>query len=88
MPELILEIQSHCRAGRLVEAVAAQKKANDIIEALLMHQGLAATKQILYWQGLIDHPHCAAPRALLTEAAQRQLRDALATTAIANSLIR
>ena len=88
MPELIMEIFHHSRAGRYVEAVAAQKKANDIIEALLMHQGLAASKQILYWQGLIDHPHCAAPRALLTEPQQRQLRNALATTAIAKSLVR
>ena len=88
MPELIMSIYNHCRAGRFVEAVAAQKQANDIIEALLMFQGLAASKQILYWQGLIDHPHCAAPRALLTEPQQRQLRDALSTTAIAKSLVR
>jgi N-acetylneuraminate lyase len=88
MPELIMEVYRHCQAGRFVEAVAAQKQANDIIEPLLMSQGLAASKQILYWQGLIDHPHCAAPRALLTEGQQRQLRDALSTTAIAKSLIR
>src|SRR5262245_31917878 len=88
MPRLILEIYQHCQAGRYAEAVAAQRHANDIIEALLMFHVVAAAKQILYWQGLIDHPHCAAPRALLTAAQQGQLRDALSTTAIAKTLIR
>jgi N-acetylneuraminate lyase len=87
MPELIMEIYRHCQAGRFVEAVAAQRKANDIIEPLLASQGLAASKQILVWQGLIDHPTCAFPRANLSEAQQRQLRDALASTAIADTLI-
>jgi N-acetylneuraminate lyase len=87
MPELILEIYHHCQAGRFREAVAAQKKANDIIEPLLWTQGLAATKQILVWQGLIDHVACAAPRAPLNDAQQQQLRDALATTAIGKTLI-
>jgi N-acetylneuraminate lyase len=88
MPGLILEIQDHCRAGRFADAVAVQKRANDIIEPLLLFHLVAACKQVLFWQGLIDHPHCAAPRALLSDAQQRQLRDALATTAIAQSLIR
>ena len=88
MPELILEIYNHCLGGRFREAIAAQRKANDIIEALLMFHGVAATKQILVWQGLIDHAACAAPRAPLTDAQQRQLRDALSTTAIAHTLIR
>jgi N-acetylneuraminate lyase len=88
MPELIMQIYRHCQAGRFAEAVATQRKANDIIEPLLMFQGLAASKQILYWQGLIDHPHCAAPRALLSEAQQRSLRDMLASTAIADTLVR
>ena len=88
MPELIMQINWHCRAGRYAEAVAAQRLANDIIEPLLMFQALAATKQILVWQGLIDHATCAFPRAALTEAGQRQLRDALATTAIAGTLVR
>ena len=88
MPQLIMEIYRHSQAGRYAEAVAAQRKANDIIEALLMFHVVAAAKQILYWQGLIDHPHCAAPRALLTAAQQGQLRDALSTTAIAKTLVR
>lgn len=88
MPELILEIYQHCQAGRYAEALAAQRKANDIIEALLMFHVVAAAKQILYWQGLIDHPHCAFPRALLTSAQQGQLRDALSTTSIAHTLVR
>jgi len=88
MPELILEIYNHCLAGRFIEAVGAQRKANDIIEALLMFHGVAATKQILVWQGLIDHAACTAPRAPLSDAQQRQLRDALSTTAIAHTLVR
>ena len=87
MPELIMEIYRHCQAGRYTEAVAAQRKANDIIEPLLWSQALAASKLILVWQGLIDHATCAFPRGTLNEAQQGQLRDALATTAIANSLI-
>jgi N-acetylneuraminate lyase len=88
MPDLIMQIFRHCQAARFAEAVAAQRQANDIIEALLTFHGLAATKQILVWQGLIDHPHCAAPRALLNEAQQRQLRDMLASTAIGRTLVR
>ena len=88
MPELILQVAAHCRAGRFAEAVAVQKKANEIIEPLLLSHGLAASKQILYWQGLIDHPHCAHPRALLTEKQQQELRKRLATTAIAETLVR
>jgi len=87
MPELILDVYRHCQAGRFTEAVAAQRKANDIIEPLLASQALAASKQILVWQGLIEHPTCAFPRGGLSEAQQRQLRDALATTAIGNTLI-
>jgi N-acetylneuraminate lyase len=88
MPELIVEIQSHCQAGQYAQAVAVQKQANEIIEPLLMSQGLAASKQILYWQGLIDHPHCAAPRALLTAQQKAELRRRLASTAIADTLVR
>ena len=88
MPELIMQVYRHCQAGRFAEAVAAQKQANDIIEPLLMSQGLAASKQILYWQGLIDYPTCAFPRAGLTDAQQRRLRDKLASTAIAHTLVR
>jgi N-acetylneuraminate lyase len=88
MPELILEVAAHCRAGRFAEAVAAQKRANDIIEPLLASHGLAASKQILYWQGLIDHPHCAHPRTLLTDDQRTTLRRRLTTTSIADTLIR
>lgn len=88
MPELILQVYRHCQAGRFAEAIAVQKQVNDVIEPLLMFQGLAASKQILYWQGTIDHPTCAAPRILLSEAQQKQLRERLAGTAIADTLIR
>jgi N-acetylneuraminate lyase len=88
MPELILQVAQHCRAGRFADAVAAQRQANDIIEPLLMSHGLAASKQILYWQGLIDHPRCAHPRALLTDQQRTDLRRRLATSAIADTLIR
>ena len=54
MPKLILEIAALGMAGRWSEAIAAQQRANAVIEVLLGFQPLAATKQILYWQGLID----------------------------------
>jgi N-acetylneuraminate lyase len=88
MPDLILQIYRDARAGRFAEAVAAQRQANDIIEPLLASHGLAASKQILVWQGLIDHATCAAPRAGLDERQQRQLRESLSTTAIASTLVR
>jgi N-acetylneuraminate lyase len=88
MPELIVQIARHCREGRFAEAVAVQKQANDIIEPLLVSHGLAASKQILYWQGLIDHPHCAHPRTGLSDSQKADLRRRLATTAIAESLVR
>ena len=61
MPEKFLAIAAHCAAGRFAEAIAVQKQANEVIEALLRYQGLAATKQILHWQGLIASPTCARP---------------------------
>jgi N-acetylneuraminate lyase len=88
MPELILQVARFCREGRFADAVTAQRKANDIIEPLLVSHGLAASKQILYWQGLLDHPHCAQPRALLTDVQRGDLRRRLATTAIADTLVR
>jgi N-acetylneuraminate lyase len=88
MPELIVQIADHCREGRFGQAVAVQKRANDIIEPLLASHGLAATKQILYWQGLIDHPHCAHPRAGLSDLEKTNLRRRLAETAIAETLVR
>jgi N-acetylneuraminate lyase len=88
MPKLILEIASLASAGRWPEAVAAQRKANSVIEALLSVQPMAATKQILYWQGLIDTPICAAPRGMLSEADKASLRRRLAGTVIADTLVR
>jgi N-acetylneuraminate lyase len=88
MPELVLQIARHCRDGRFAEAVAVQAQANEVIEAILASQGLAATKQILYWQGLIDHPHCMPPRALLSGEQRAVLRRQLEASAIANTLVR
>lgn len=88
MPDLILQIARHCRAGQPAEAIAVQRQANEIIEALLRFPIVPATKQILCWQGLIDHPHCVFPRAGLTAAQQGQLRESLAGTAIAGTLVR
>jgi hypothetical protein len=42
----------------------------------------------LYWQGLIDNPACASPRAPLSESEQAELRRKLAKTAIADTLVR
>jgi N-acetylneuraminate lyase len=86
MPELIVEIGAAVRAGRLAQAIVLQKRANDVIEALLKYQGLAATKQILVWQGLIAGATCAAPRASLDAAQQADLFERLSKTAIADTL--
>jgi N-acetylneuraminate lyase len=88
IPEQILAVAAHCAAGRFAEAVAVQKQANEVIEALLSCQGIAATKQVLYWQGLIANPICAPPRASLTETEQADLRRRLERTVIASTLVR
>jgi len=88
MPELIVKIEKLCQAGKFAEAVAAQKLANDIIEPLIAAHGVASTKQILVWQGLLDHTHCVFPRAGLTEQQQATLRQRLKSTAIGDSLTR
>lgn len=88
MPELIVSIYRHARAGRHGESIVTQREANTIIEAVLTCQIVAATKQILYWQGLIDCPACAFPRAPLSELQRRKLRDLLASTAISGTLVR
>ena len=88
MPEQILCIAAHCAAGRWTEALAAQKQANEAIEVVLRFQGLAATKQILYWQGHLASPTCAAPRASLNETQQAELRRGLERTTIAPTLLR
>ena len=48
---------------------------------------MATTKQILYWQGLIDSPTCAPPRAMLSEPDKVELRRRLSTTVIADTRI-
>jgi len=88
MPELILRVAELCRQGQIAEAIVVQKECNEVIEALLAFQGLAASKQILYWQGLIASPTCAAPRAMLSEADQAELRRRILKSAIADSLVR
>jgi len=88
MPKLILEIAQLCADGRVAEAVPVQKKANEIIEMILGYHGLAASKQILVWQGHIATATCAPPRAALTAAQQTELRAKLATSAIADTLVR
>jgi N-acetylneuraminate lyase len=88
MPRQILQIAAHTAAGRWQEAVALQKQVNDVIEILLSLPPLAATKQILYWQGLIDYPGCAAPRATLSDEQQRQMRHRLESTFLAETLVR
>jgi N-acetylneuraminate lyase len=88
MPKLILRIAELCGQGKITEAVAVQKQCNEVIEALLQYQGLAASKQLLYWQGLIATPTCAAPRAMLSESDQAELRRRILKTAIADSLVR
>lgn len=88
MPRQILEIAAHSAAGRWAEAVAVQKQINDVIEILLSFPALAATKQILRWQGLIDCPRLAAPRAMLSEEQQQSLRQHLKGTFLAETLVR
>lgn len=88
MPEAVLSIQAHVQAGRIQEALDVQRAVNNVIEPLLMFQGLAATKQILYWQGVIDHPTCAEPRAALTDAQRRELRERLSGTIVETTLVR
>jgi N-acetylneuraminate lyase len=88
MPEQFLAIAAHCAAGRFTEAVALQKQVNEVIEVLLSQKALAATKQVLCWQGLIASPTCAQPRAPLTPTQQDELRQRLENTAIGKSLLR
>lgn len=88
MPELIVKVEKLCREGKFAEAVAAQKQANDIIEPLIAAHGVASTKQILVWQGLLDHANCVYPRAGLTEQQQADLRKRLASTAIGDTLVK
>jgi N-acetylneuraminate lyase len=88
LPRLVLEIYASARQGAFARAVACQLRANEVIEALLASHVVAATKQVLVWQGLIDHPTCAFPRAGLNDEQRTQLRSALASSAIAETIIR
>ncbi len=88
MPELIVKVATLCREGKFAEAVVAQKQANDVVEPLIAAHGVATTKQILVWQGLIDHTNCVYPRAGLTEQQQADLRKRLASTAIGSTLVK
>ncbi len=88
MPQLILKVAEQSRAGRWAEAFITQKQVCEVIEILLRYNGLAATKQILYWQGLIATPTCAPPRAGLTAEQQQTLRSALEKTPIGATLVR
>ncbi len=88
LPRQILQIAAHTAAGRWQEAVALQKQVNDVIEILLSLPPLAATKQILFWQGLIECPACAAPRAALSNQQQHEMRERLEGTFLGKTLVR
>ncbi|HEX4148388.1 MAG TPA: dihydrodipicolinate synthase family protein [Pirellulales bacterium] len=88
MPDLILEISAASVNNRFREALAGQQRANGVIEALLGFQLLAATKQVLVWQGLIASATCAAPRAMLDASEQAALWERLKPTAIGDTLQR
>lgn len=88
MPKLILEVATLSAEGRWEEARKVQKKVNEVIEVLLTCHGLAASKQILVWQGHIASARCAPPRASLTAEQQTSLRAKLMQTAIADTLIK
>jgi N-acetylneuraminate lyase len=88
MPRQILQIAARTAAGRWQEAVELQKQVNDVIEILLSLPALAATKQILFWQGLIDCPQCAAPRATLSEEQRHRMRERLEKTFLVETLVR
>lgn len=88
MPCEILQIAAHVAAGKWAEAIALQKQVNDVIEILLSYPAWAATKQILFWQGLLDCPQCAPPRRMLDDSARNELRSRLEQSFIAPTLIR
>jgi N-acetylneuraminate lyase len=88
MPKLILEVATLAAARRFDEAQRVQKQVNEIIEILLSYQGLAASKQILVWQGHIASDRCAPPRASLTDEQKQTLRKRLQSTAIGETLVK
>lgn len=88
MPRQINAIAAHCESGNLTAAVQTQKEINEVIEVVLSAQGLVVTKLILYWQGLIDTPVCVRPRAGLNRTQAGTIRQRLAATLLADSLVR
>lgn len=88
LPEQFVQIYRACCAGRFADAVQVQHRVNEALERWHRFPWLAATKQILYWQGAIDHPTCALPRAGLNAAQQQELRDSLADTVLGPTLVR
>ena len=88
MPELMMQVYRLAQAQRWTEAHAAQRQADAVMQALLPLQNVAATKQILVWQGRIDHATCVFPRAGLTARDEQQLRERLSTTVVAPTLVR
>ena len=88
MPELFVQIARLCQAGDFAGAINVQKQANVAIEHLLRYHWLAATKQILYWQGLIDHTTAGSPRGSLTADEQRTFRAQLSETVLGPTLVR
>lgn len=83
-----VQIYRACRAGRFADAVQVQHQVNDALERWHRFPWLPATKQILYWQGIIDHPTCALPRAGLDDAQVRELRESLTDTVLGPTLVR
>ncbi len=80
MPKQMVAIAGHVAAGEFAEALAVQRQVNEAIEVLLRYGGLRSTKQVLAWQGLIDTPTCAFPRAAHTPQELDGLRRRLAET--------
>jgi N-acetylneuraminate lyase len=57
VPELFVELYEHARAGRWMEARAAQDRINGLIRAVLRFPMLAAIKRLLTWSGI----ECGSP---------------------------
>lgn len=88
LPRLIVDIFEHIAAGRHAEAMAAQKRVNEVVEVIQEFPVLAATKQILHWQGLLESTTLAPPRLPLNERQCAQLRERLASTVLDSSFVR
>lgn len=82
-PELFVEIDTLCRAGRFAEARMVQDRVNDLIRTVLAYPMLPAMKVILGWTGIAAGP-CVAPRRALTGAEQIRLRSDLVNAGFAH----